>query len=64
MAAVMVDELLGAQQAVIKPLGNMFRKVPGVSGSTIIGDGSIALVLDVAGLLREAVRAEASVRVH
>jgi two-component system chemotaxis sensor kinase CheA len=51
-----VDALLGESQAVIKPLGRMFRGVPGVSGSAIQGDGRVALILDVAGLLREALK--------
>jgi two-component system chemotaxis sensor kinase CheA len=57
-AALVVDELLGSYQAVIKPLGRMFHNVAGVSGSTILGDGRVALVLDVPGLFREALRAK------
>ncbi len=49
-----VDALLGESQTVIKPLGRMFQAVRGVSGSTILGDGRVALILDVAALLREA----------
>ena len=51
-AGIVVDELHGEQQAVIKPLGTLFQNLPGISGSTILGDGKIALVLDVAGLYR------------
>ena len=53
-AGIVVDELLGEFQAVIKPLGPLFAKVPGVSGSTILGSGSVALLLDVPGLVSRA----------
>ena len=55
-AGVAVDVLLGESQTVVKPLGRMFQGIPGVSGSSIMGDGRVALILDVAGLLREALR--------
>jgi two-component system chemotaxis sensor kinase CheA len=48
--ALLVDELLGQQQVVIKSLEAHFRKVDGVAGATILGDGRAALILDVAGL--------------
>lgn len=47
-----VDDLLGQQQVVIKSLETNYKKVKGVSGATILGDGSIALILDVPGLVR------------
>ncbi len=47
-----VDDLLGQQQVVIKSLETNYKKVDGVSGATILGDGSIALILDVPGLVR------------
>jgi len=50
-AGIAVDALLGQDQAVIKPLGPLFRDVPAVAGSTIGGDGRVALILDVAALL-------------
>ncbi|HRK37740.1 MAG TPA: chemotaxis protein CheW [Burkholderiaceae bacterium] len=50
--AVMVDELLGQQQVVIKNLESNYRKVPNVSGATILGDGKVALILDTSGLIR------------
>ena len=53
-AGVAVDELLGKGQTVIKPLGKLFQKVSGVAGSTILGNGSVALILDVPALVREA----------
>ncbi len=48
--ALKVDELMGQQQVVIKNLETNFRKVPGVAGATILGDGRVALILDVYGV--------------
>ena len=48
---LLVDRLLGEAQTVIKPLSKMFGKVRGVSGSTILGSGDVALILDIADLL-------------
>lgn len=48
--ALMVDDLLGQHQVVIKSLETNFRKVHGISGATIMGDGKVALILDVAAL--------------
>ncbi len=48
--ALMVDELLGQHQVVIKSLESNFRKVHGISGATIMGDGKVALILDVMAL--------------
>jgi two-component system, chemotaxis family, sensor kinase CheA len=53
-AGVAVDGLLGATQAVIKPLAKIFRDIPEISGSTILGDGRVGLILDVPGLIRQA----------
>ncbi|MDX2218645.1 MAG: chemotaxis protein CheW [Burkholderiales bacterium] len=50
--ALMVDELLGQFQVVVKNLESNYRKVPGVSGATILGDGTVALILDVPALVR------------
>ena len=50
--ALLVDELLGQQQVVIKNLESNYRKVPNVSGATILGDGKVALILDTSGLVR------------
>ncbi len=47
-----VDQLVGQEEVVIKPLGKMLQGTPGMSGATITGDGRIALILDVAGLLK------------
>ena len=49
--AVMVDEILGQQQVVIKSMEQNFRKVDGVAGATILGDGTVGLILDVSGLV-------------
>lgn len=50
--ALLVDELLGQQQVVVKNLEANYRKVPDVSGATIMGDGRVALILDVGSLVR------------
>ena len=47
---VLVDQLLGQHQTVIKPLGRMFRSLRGMSGSSILGSGEVALIFDVASL--------------
>ncbi len=51
-AALCVDELLGQQQVVIKSLESNYRKVEGFSGATILGDGRVALILDIAAVTR------------
>ncbi len=48
--AIIVDELLGQRQVVLKSLEANFRRVPGVSGATILGDGRVALILDIPAL--------------
>ncbi|HXH62578.1 MAG TPA: chemotaxis protein CheA, partial [Gemmatimonadales bacterium] len=53
-AGIAVDTLFGERQAVIKSLGTVLDGLSGVSGSTILGDGKVALILDVPALLREA----------
>ncbi len=50
--ALMVDELLGQQQVVIKNLETNYKKVQHVSGATILGDGSVSLILDTSSLVR------------
>jgi len=54
---IAVDTLLGAMQAVVKPLGSAFAAVEGFSGSTILGSGRVGLILDVPVLVRRAERA-------
>jgi len=55
---LVVDRLFGESQTVIKPLGRVLGELPGVSGSAILGNGRVALILDVEGLLREALRTD------
>jgi two-component system chemotaxis sensor kinase CheA len=60
-AALVVDDLIGQSQVVIKSLETNFRRVEGLSGATILGDGKVALILDVPGLMRLAALAGAGV---
>ncbi|HHI76810.1 MAG TPA: chemotaxis protein CheA, partial [Gammaproteobacteria bacterium] len=53
-----VDDLLGQQQVVIKSLEANYGRVGGISGATILGDGSVALILDIPGVMRLASRQE------
>ena len=55
---LLVDDILGEQQAVIKSLAQNYGEVPGVSGATILGDGRVALILDVPGLEKMALGRE------
>jgi len=50
------DHLLGEAQIVIKPVGKLFQGIPGLAGTAILGNGRVAFVLDVPGLLKQAVR--------
>ncbi len=50
---IFVDDLLGQQQVVIKSLETNFRQINGLSGATILGDGMVALILDMGGLLQQ-----------
>jgi len=58
--ALQLDELLGQQQVVIKSLESNYRRLPQFSGATILGDGRVALILDVGELVRSANRAAAA----
>ncbi|MDE0855873.1 MAG: chemotaxis protein CheW, partial [Nevskia sp.] len=58
--ALLVDQLIGQQQVVIKNLEHNYRRVFGISGATILGDGHVALILDAAGLVRSTFRAVAA----
>ncbi|RRN78631.1 chemotaxis protein CheA [Pseudoxanthomonas sp. SGD-10] len=51
--ALQVEELVGQQQVVVKNLEKNYRRVPGISGATILGDGRVALIVDVGGLARQ-----------
>ena len=53
-AGIVVDRLIGEAQTVIKPLGALFSRLQGISGSTILGTGEVALIIDVPGLLQQA----------
>ena len=57
-AGIAVDVLFGESQAVIKSLGTVLDRLSGVSGSTILGDGRVALILDTPALLRDAINQE------
>lgn len=51
-AALFVDDLVGQQQVVVKNIESNYRKIHGISGATILGDGGVSLILDVSALLR------------
>ena len=57
-AGIVVDQLLGEFQTVIKPLSSIFRHLRGIGGSTILGTGEVALILDVQALIHRNARAE------
>jgi two-component system chemotaxis sensor kinase CheA len=57
-AGIVVDQLLGEFQTVIKPLGTLFRNMRGIGGSTILGSGEVALILDVQALVSRSATAE------
>jgi two-component system chemotaxis sensor kinase CheA len=47
---LVVDEIVGQQQVVIKSLETNYRAIPGIAGATILGNGRVALIVDVSGL--------------
>ena len=57
-SGLVVDELLGEFQTVIKPLGKLFQRLQGISGSTILGGGEVALILDIPSLIQHAITQE------
>lgn len=57
-AGLVVDTLVGELQAVIKPMGKLFSHLKGIAGSTILGSGDVALILDVPALVQHAINAE------
>jgi two-component system chemotaxis sensor kinase CheA len=57
---LLVDDLLGQQQAVVKSLEAHYRRVQGISGATILSDGSVALIVDVSGVVRLGLRSKAA----
>ena len=56
----MVDDLLGQQQVVIKSLEQNYQRVDGISGATILGDGTVALIIDISSVGRHAERLSTS----
>jgi two-component system chemotaxis sensor kinase CheA len=56
MVGLVTDQVVGQEEVVIKPLGAMLQGIPGLAGSTITGDGGIALILDVQSLLKARAR--------
>ena len=56
-----VDQVIGNHQTVIKSLGKLYRRADCISGATITGDGNVALILDLAGIVREARNDESSI---
>lgn len=61
---LVVDELMGEYQTVIKPLGKLFKHLRGISGSTILGTGEVALILDVQALVQRCVNATVHYRMN
>jgi two-component system chemotaxis sensor kinase CheA len=59
--ALLVDQLIGQHQVVLKNLETNYRKVPCISAATILGDGSVALIVDVGALQRTGVRRQDAV---
>ncbi|MHB8787644.1 MAG: chemotaxis protein CheA [Thauera sp.] len=57
-SGIVVDQLMGEFQTVIKPLGSIFRHIKGIGGSTILGSGEVALILDVQALVQRCARSE------
>ena len=55
---IMVDGLIGEEDVVIKPLRDQFTNSPGIAGASILGDGSVSLIIDVSQLLELGVRKE------
>ncbi len=61
---LIVDELIGREEIVIKSLGNYLTNIKGISGATIMGDGSVTLILDVANVINEASIISANIEDH
>jgi two-component system chemotaxis sensor kinase CheA len=51
-AGIIIDELVGRQQVVIKTLGETMQKIPGISGGAIMPNGRVGLIVDISGLMR------------
>ena len=63
-AGVLVDDLLAQQQVVIKSIESNFKSVSGIAGATILGDGTVALIIDVPDLIRAVARQGGGVTAH
>jgi two-component system chemotaxis sensor kinase CheA len=63
-AGVLVDDLLAQQQVVIKSLESNFKSVSGIAGATILGDGTVALIIDVPDFIKEAVKRSGAATAH
>ena len=63
-AGLIVDELRGELQTVIKPLGKLFEGLKGISGATILGSGDVAVILDVPALISQAARHQHATNIH
>ena len=50
---LLADAIVGRQEVVIKSLGGLFRQLPGISGGAILGDGKVALIIDVKGIISQ-----------
>ena len=61
-AGIVVDRLFGSSQVVMKPLGRFLKQVPGVAGSSILGNGRVALILDIQEVIRRAAESAAANR--
>ena len=59
---LLVDDLLAQQQVVIKSLESNYKRVEGISGATILGDGSVSMILDIPGLIASASRRSRKIR--
>ncbi|WP_038177872.1 chemotaxis protein CheW, partial [Treponema pedis] len=59
---LMVDSLIGEEDVVIKPLKDQFTNSPGIAGASILGDGSVSLIIDVAQLLELGLKQELMAR--
>ena len=57
-----VDNVIGEHQTVIKSLGKIYKDAKGISGATILGDGNVALIVDVAKIMQSAEAEEARIR--
>ena len=62
MLGIVADRLIGEVKAVMKPAGNLFRGIAGITGTTLFGDGRGGLIIDPMSVLREAARRQSAAR--